>query len=68
MFLRFSNASVRDLLLAGGKCWQSAFHPSRNHGREGIGTDFTRSKTETRFPTGLMTELPSGVNTTLPCL
>lgn len=28
----------------------------------------TRSKTETLFPTGLSTEFPSGVKTTLPCL
>lgn len=27
----------------------------------------TRSKTETRLPTGLRTLLPSGVKTTLPC-
>ena len=33
-----------------------------------ITTHFTRSKTDTRFPTGLSTELPSGVKRTFPCL
>ena len=33
-----------------------------------ITTHFTRSKTDTRFPTGLITELPSGVKRTFPCL
>ena len=33
-----------------------------------MGTHLTRSKRETRFPTGLKTEFPSGVKTILPCL
>jgi hypothetical protein len=31
-------------------------------------TYFTRSNTDTRLPTGLYSELPSGVNRTFPCL
>lgn len=30
-------------------------------------TDLTKSKTETLFPTGLSTELPSDVNMMFPC-
>lgn len=62
-FFRFSNGRVRDLLL------------DSIHNISGYSTDytkwgaahFTRSKTDTLFPTGLSTEFPSGVNTTLPC-
>lgn len=33
-----------------------------------IPTHLTRSKTDTRFPTGLSREFPSGVNSIFPCL
>ena len=58
MFLRFSNAKVRDLLLL----WV------RKSTTIESSTYLTRSNTDTRFPTGLRTEFPSGVNSTFPCL
>jgi hypothetical protein len=42
---------------------------SREHSKGSVYEVFpTRSNTVTRFPTGLMIELPSGVNTRLPWL
>ena len=58
-FLRFSKGNVRDLLLVRVRTAGNA---------ERSATHLTRSKTETRFPTGLRTEFPSGVNTMFPCL
>lgn len=61
MFFRFSKAKVDDLLL---------HHPFQASDHDVLkkteATHLTRSKTETLFPTGLKTEFPSGVNTTLP--
>lgn len=53
MFFRFSNPSVLDLLL-------------RLSDVTRLETHLTRSKMETRLPTGESTLLPSGVNKTFP--
>lgn len=53
MFFLFSKGNVRDVLLEVSTAQDI--------------THLTKSKTETLLPTGLSTELPSGVNATLPC-
>ena len=63
MFLRFSKANVEDLLL-----FQNTGEGQRYCLEFEIKTYFTRSNTDTRLPTGLYSELPSGVNRTFPCL
>ncbi len=59
MFLLFSKANVLDLLLEG------AIQPTQTYTRISA-AHLTKSKTETRLPTGLRMELPSGVKTTFP--
>lgn len=59
MFLRFSKGKVYDLLLEVGFEYAATEETCRK-------THFTRSKTETRFPTGLRTQFPSGVKMTFP--
>lgn len=63
MFFLFSNGSVLDLLLPIGRRKKSTKSRQRK-----TPTNLTRSKTATRFPTGLSKLLPSGVKRTLPCL
>ena len=61
IFLRFSKANVKDLLLKR--------HSEKDNERPfETKTYFTRSNTDTRLPTGLYNELPSGVNSIFPCL
>jgi len=46
---------------------RASFGPKIPRDRTGS-THFTRSKTDTLFPTGLSTLFPSGVKSTFPCL
>lgn len=59
IFFLFSYDNVLDLLL---------FHQLSSPLKMRSATYLTRSKTDTRLPTGDRTEFPSGVNTTFPCL
>jgi hypothetical protein len=61
IFLRFWKGKVKDLLLH-----TSTVSRLRVQATEQT-TDLTKSKTETLFPTGLSTELPSDVNMIFPC-
>jgi len=61
MFLRFSKAKVDDLLLENIVRILTDFSDNVNT------THFTKSKTETRLPTGLNRLLPSGVKRIFPC-
>jgi len=69
IFFRFSKGKVRDLFLN----WPQAKIKRLNDVEEAVvelelSVAYpTKSKTDTRFPTGLRIELPSGVKTTFPC-
>lgn len=60
IFFRFSTGSVRDLLLGKSVVLQDLSYTIRC-------TYFTKSNTDTRFPTGLSSVLPSGVKRMFPC-
>ena len=61
-FLRFWKGKVKDLLLRKSRVSRLQ---ARVTGQQA--TDLTKSKTDTLFPTGLSTELPSDVNMIFPC-
>lgn len=58
IFFLFSKENVNDLLLKNRELVKEGYIDSKTY--------FTRSKTDTRFPTGLSSEFPSGVNIMLP--
>jgi hypothetical protein len=62
IFLRFWEGKVKDLLLR-----KRTVSRQQARVRGHRGTDLTKSKTDTLLPTGLSTELPSGVNIMFPC-
>lgn len=63
IFLRFSNGNVYDWFLKWSKVCSMTMMRMRT---STVVTNFTRSNTETRLPTGLSTELPSEVKRMFP--
>jgi hypothetical protein len=66
MFFLFSKGMVNDRLLRGLEQIKRSFGYFKEKSNEFA--HFTKSNTETRFPTGLNTEFPSGVKSRFPCL